>query len=240
MRKNTRKISIPFWAQILAILLVGVAAGGVVLLFAPDKQQTASQEVVVKHTVTFAYQDGTVIENKTVEEGKGVFPPTVVGNGVFRGWSAGFNAVMTDIEVHPVFYGIQEENLFYFNSVYTKENTEFSLELYVGGKVSLSSGTVTLSYDTDVLEFKGADNLNCVDVTEKKAGELTVQVNTEAPLQEQTRLSQLVFYSKKKDAYSTQIDLTAKDAKVYSGGKRLSVNYATINNKIYFLQEVGE
>ena len=240
MRKNTRKISIPFWTQILAILLAGMVTSGVVLLLAPDKQQTAPPEAVVEHTVTFAYPDGTVIETKAVEEGKGVFPPAVEGNGVFRGWNTGFNAVMTDIEVHPIFYGVKEENLFYFNSVYTKEDTEFSMELYVGGKVSLSSGTVTLSYDTDVLEFKSADNLDCVDVTEKKAGELTVQVNTEAPLQEQTQLSKLVFYAKKKDAYSTQIDLTAKDAKVYSGGDKLSVNYATINNKIYFLQEVGE
>lgn len=118
MRKNKRKIGIPFWVQILAILLVGVLASGVVLLLAPDKQQTAPQETVVQHTVTFAYQDGTVIETKTVEEGKGVFPPVLETNGVFRGWSAGFNAVKADIEVHPVFYNIKEENLFYFDSVY--------------------------------------------------------------------------------------------------------------------------
>ena len=46
MRKNKRKIGIPFWVQILAILLVGVLASGVVLLLAPDKQQTAPQETV--------------------------------------------------------------------------------------------------------------------------------------------------------------------------------------------------
>lgn len=240
MRKNTRKISIPFWAQILAILLAGVVAGGVVLLLAPDKQQTAPQGAVVQHTVTFAYQDGTVIETKTVEEGKGVFPPVLETNDVFRGWSAGFNAVKADIEVHPVFYNIKEENLFYFDSVYVKEDTEFVLELYVGGKVGLSSGTITLTYDPDVLEYKGADGMEGLEVSENKAGELTITFSSDAPIKEKVCISQLTFYAKKKDAYSTQINLTASDVKLTVGGQAQSANCATINNKVYFLQEVAE
>lgn len=238
LRENKRKISIPFCVQILAIFLIGVMASGVVLLVAPDPHPTVPKENAVKHTVTFAYPDGTVIEEKTVEEGKGVFPPVLELNGVFRGWSAGFNAVKADIEVHPVYYSIQEENLFYFDSVYVKEDSEFTLDLYIGGKVNLSSGTVTLSYDTDVLEYKGADSLENVDV-DNKAGELTIRFSTDTPLKEQARLSQLTFYAKKKDAYSTQISLVARDPQVLVNGKVQPVVCATINNKIFFLQEVG-
>lgn len=244
MQKNKRKMSIPFWIQILAILLVGVLASGVVLLFAPEKPQptpeTPPETNVVKHTITFAYLDGTVIETKTVEEGKGVFPPILETNGVFRGWSAGFNAVKADVEVHPIFYDIKEENLFYFDSVYVKEDTEFALDLYVGGKVNLSSGTITLSYDPDVLEFKNADGMESLDVSAYKDGELTITFSSDTPLNEKTLISQLTFYAKKKDAYSTQVNLSANNAVIVSDDKETTVNCATINNKIYFLQEVGE
>lgn len=240
MRKNKRKISIPFWIQISAILLTGVIASGVVLLFAPGKQQAESDENIVKHTVTFAYLDGTVIETKTVEEGKGVFPPSLETEGVFRGWSAGFNAVKADIEVHPVVYSIKEENLFYFDSVYVKEDTEFSLDLYVGGIVNLSSGTITLTYDADVLEYKKFDGIESLIISENKNGELTIKFDNSTPLKEKTLISQLTFYAKKKDAYSTQVNLSLGNALVVSNGKETSADCATINNKIYFLQEVEE
>ena len=240
MRKNQRKISIPFWVQIFAILLVGVIASGIVLLFAPEKQPSESNENVKKHTVTFAYPDGTVIEEKIVEEGKGVFPPAFESNGVFRGWSAGFNAVKSDIEVHPIFHDIKEENLFYFNSVYVKEDTEFALDLYVGGKVHLSSGTIILSYDTDVLEYKNFDGIEGLDISEYKDGELTITFSNDTPFKEEVQLSHLTFYAKKKDAYWTQVNLAAKDVQVVEDGSANIPVYATINNRIYFLQEVEE
>lgn len=244
MKNHKNKISIPFWIQIFAILLVGVIASIIVLLFAPNKRQPAPETTlganVIKHTVTFAYLDGTIIETKTVEEGKGVFPPALETDGVFRGWSAGFNAVKADIEVHPIFYNIKEENLFYFDSVYVKEDTEFTLDLYVGGKVNLSSGTIALSYDPDVLEYKSADGLDVEEIAETKSGELTIKLNSKVALKEKTLISQIKFYAKKKDAYSTQINLTAKDGLVVTSGDEFPANFATINNKIYFLQEVGE
>ena len=125
MQKNERRISIPFWIQISAILLVGVILSGIVLVFAPNGPRTEHDEDILKHTVTFAYLDGTVIETKTAEDGKGVFPPSLETEGVFRGWSAGFNAVKADIEVHPVVYSIKEENLFFFtlSSPVTEEVT---------------------------------------------------------------------------------------------------------------------
>ena len=246
MRKNKktkeskRRINIPFWAQILAILLVGIIVSGVILLFAWKKQQAEPEENILKHTVTFAYPDGSVIERKDVVEGKGVFPPSIETNGVFRGWSAGFNAVKSDIEVHPVVYFIKEENLFYFDSVYVKEDTEFTLDLYVGGSVNFSSGNITLTYDSDVLEYKKSDGIENLDVSESKDGELTIKINSSTPLKEKTLIGQLTFYAKKKDAYSTQINLTARDVQFIADGRAQTANCATINNKIYFLQEVEE
>ncbi len=244
MQKNKKTKRVPFWLQIVAILAVGVLLSVAVLWFSHEKAQEAEQDVkestpvVETHTVTFAYQDGTVIETKTVEDGKGVFPPTLEYETVFRGWSAGFNAVKSDIEVHPVFYNNKEENLFYFNSVYVKEGTAFDVDLYVGGNVSLSSGIITLEYDAEVLEYKKADSAVGVTVSENKKGVLTVVLDTEAPLKEKTRLSTVTFFAKEKDAYSTQMNLTAADVMLEMSAGEQPVTYTTINNKIYFLQEV--
>ena len=79
-----------------------------------------------------------------------------------------------------------------------------------------------------------------MDVSENKDGELTIYLNSSTPLKEKTLISQLTFYAKKKDAYSTQVNLSVDNALIVSNGKETSANCATINNKIYFLQEVGE
>lgn len=240
MRKGKKKISIPFWTQILSILLIGVLASGIVLLFVLNKPPNKSKENMEKHTVTFAYLDGTIIETKTVEKGKGVFPPILKNDGVFRGWSSAFNAVEKDIEVHPIFYHIKEENLFYFDSVYVQEDKKFTLDVYVGGKVNVSSGTITLSYDPEVLEYIQANGLEDLSVAEDQSGELKISFNNNTPLKEKTLISQLTFYAKKKDAYATQANLTASDMKTIVAGQDQTADCATINNKIYFLQEVGE
>ena len=172
MRKSMKKINIPFWIQILIILLIGVVASIIVLIVI--NKFGGLKNDLPEYTVTFAYSDGTVIEKKTVEEGKGVFPPEIEKTGVFRGWSAGFNSVRSDIEVHPVFHNISEENLFYFDSVYVKEGKKFTLDVYVDGKVSISSGTLLLSYDPEVLEYKKSKGLNSLNITEDTIGELVI------------------------------------------------------------------
>lgn len=238
MRKIKKRIRIPFWIQILLIIFIGILLSCIVLIISNVISQT-NQEVV-NHTVTFAYSDGTVIETKTVEEGKGVIPPNIESNSVFRGWSAGFNQVKSDVEVHPVFYNPSEENLFYFDSVYVKEGTKFTLNVYVGGNVDVSNGTLSLNYDTDVLKYKKAETFNISKVSENKSGEITINLDSKTPLKEKTLIAQLTFYAKKKDAYSTHIDLIVKNAETIVAGKSNSVAFATIKNKIYFLQEVGE
>lgn len=236
MRNKKQRISIPFWTQISIILLSGILLSGVVLLLAPDKEPQKTET----YTVTFAYLDGTIIDTKTVEKGKGVFPPALNGEGVFRGWSNAFNAVMNDVETHPIFHTIREQNLFYFDSVYVKEDSEFTIDIYVDGKVYVSSGTLTLHYDPAVLAYKQASEMDHLRVEENTSGELTICFSSDTPLKEKTLISRLTFYAKKKDAYSTQMNLSAGDMKIVADRQSLSADCATINNKIYFLQEIGE
>ncbi len=238
MQKNKRRIKIPFWIQIVLILFTGVLLSCIVLIIGNSITQTKQE--IVNHTVTFAYLDGTIIETKTVEDGKGVVPPDMDNDGVFRGWSAGFNKVKSDIEVHPIFYNALEENLFYFDSLYVKEGTKFILNVYVGGNVDVSTGTLSLSYDTEVLKYKKAETSEISEVSEDKSGEITINLDSKTPLKEKTLIAQLAFYAKKKDAYSTYIDLTVKNAETIVAGQQKPVAFATIKNKIYFLQEVGE
>lgn len=231
-----KKVHIPFWLQITCILLAGVLASGAVLLFFTIREKKQLET----HTVTFAYLDGSVIETKEVEEGKGVYPPIIQSKGVFRGWSKAFNAVEHDLEVHPQFHTIAETNLFYFNSVYVKEGTDFTLDICLGGTVHISSGTLIINYDTNVLSYKSFEEMgNCL-VTEENAGELHIQFSTETPLTEAGLLTQLSFYAKEKDAYCTQLDLRISDPVLHWEGKDMPADCATINNKIYFLQEVDE
>lgn len=234
-----RKIRIPFWIQIVAILLAGVIASGVAFLIARNSITTHQNESQEKHTVTFAYLDGTVITTKEVSHGKGVFPPELTDEGVFRGWSNGFNAVVADVEAHPVYHSITENNLFYFDSVYVQEGTEFSLDICVGGYVSVSSGELTLEYDVEVLEFLELKDMVQCAVSETTKGELVICFNSDTAIKTETLLSQLRFVAKEKDAYATEVILKASNIKVVAEGQEMPADCATINNKVFFLQEVG-
>lgn len=228
--KENRKL--PFWIQITAIILVGVLASVAVFFIAKDIKAE-------KHTVTFAYQDGTVIEKKKVKNGKGVFPPDFSTEGVFRGWSAAINNVESDIEVHPMVYDIIEDNLFYFDSPYIKEGKKFTLDINLGGKVNVLSGELIISYDKDVLEFNSADCMKGVELSETEAGELLITFSFDKAVTEKSVLSSITFKSKKVDAYSTELQLVAKDVKSVENGGEVPAVYATINNDIFFLQEVS-
>ena len=233
-----KKIRIPFWLQIIAIFLVGILASGVAFWIAKDIVSNRQSETMEKHTVTFAYQDGTIIETKEVSHGKGVFPPQLADKGVFRGWSSGFNIVEADVEAHPVYHTIAENNLFYFDSVYVQEGKEFSLDLYVGGQVSISSGELTLAYDTDVLDFVGTSDGGPCTVAETTEGEIVLRFDSDTTIKEEALLSQLRFYAKEKDAYATEVVLKASKMMVVAEGQEIPADCATINNKVFFLQEV--
>lgn len=239
-----KKSKIPFWLQIAIILTAGVLASGVVWVAARnkvvDKSDQESEKQTVYHTVTFAYLDGTVIDKKEVEHGKGVFPPSLTDEGVFRGWSTGINLVERDIEAHPVYHSIAESNLFYFDSVYVREGTDFQLDVKVGGRVSISSGELTLLYDPEVLDFLESKNLEQCTVTKSNDGELLISFDSNSPIKTETLISQLRFHAKEKDVYSTEISLKASNMKVVADGQEVPADCATINNKVFFLQEVGE
>lgn len=235
-----KKTAVPFWLQIVAILLVGIIVSGAAFLIAQKHIIERQNENLERHKVTFAYLDGTVIETKEVPYGKGVFPPALTDEGVFRGWSKGFNAVVTDIEVHPVYHTITENNLFCFDSVYVKEGEEFALDLRIAGHVSVSSGELTLKYDTEVLKFLKSKNVQQCTITEPVDGELKIVFDSEDPIKMETTLSQLYFFAKEKNVYNTEIILKASNVKVVADGEKIPADCATINNKVFFMQEVVE
>ena len=230
MKKNHTKKD-PFWIQIVLILFAG-ALVSIVSLYAIKEFRAE------RHTVTFAYQDGTIIETQKVKEGSGVCPPEFTCDGVFQGWNGRINYVEADIEVHPLIYSIREENLFFFNSLYVREGRKFTLNIWVGGKVCISSGTISISYDPNVLKFvKSSDVVDC-NITEETKGEIKIHFNHEAGISEKMILAQLTFKALKKDAYCTELSLSAENVKGVVDGREVPTNYATLNNKIYFLQEV--
>lgn len=223
----------PFWLQIMMILLLGVVASIGVYTVGRNRNTTM-------YTVTFAYNDGSIIEQKQVKAGKGVEPPKYVSDMVFRGWNSPINNIQQDMEVHPMFYTISDDvNLFYFNSVYVREGKDCLLDLNLTGDVNLSSAELVLSYDTNVLQFKGENSADICTVKEKEHGTLAININSDEPVTEKTLISQLKFHAKKADAKWTEIDLKSKGAKIEVNGMEYDIESSTINNKIYFLQEVG-
>ena len=226
MRVKRKDGKIPFWIQVTAIILVGVIASLSVVLYFQDKNAE-------RFTVTFAYADGTSIEKKQVKAGKGVFPPIIETNGVFRGWDMAINEVTQNVETHPMIYTIVEDNLFYFDSVYVKEGKRFTVDLFVAGNVNISNGELLLEYDPEVIEYKKYDGLDLSNIEKTEDGQLSIEFNSKSVLSEKTELAKITFYAKKKDVYATQIDLISKETKVVSNKSEVVVDNATINNNIY-------
>lgn len=244
-KKCSEKKKFPFWAQIAIIIGIGLVVSGAVLVVVLGIKSTtidtnSGNGSTEKHTVTFAEQDGTVIETKAVSDGKGVFPPECKTDMVFRGWSGAFNNVTADTEVHPQFMEITDENLFYFNSVYVQEGKEFTVDVKLGGKVNLSSATLSISYDPEVMEFVKSEDESVCKVAKKEDGELTLSLQVDSVITKPAQLSQLTFKAKEKDVYATQIDLSCTDGKYIEKGAEKPATVATLNNKIYYLQEVEE
>lgn len=239
--KTTKKARhIPFWLQIVMILISGVLAS--LLVFALSNYQKAliSERNAPEYTVNFAYQDGTVIEKKAVKKGKGVFPPNFETEGVFRGWSSSINNVTSNLEVHPAVYEINDENLFYFDSVYVKEGEKFTIDLTLAGKVNLSSAELEIEYDPDVMKFIKTSKSEICSVEKIKNGLLKVTINSDEPLTDKLLLSYLTFKAKKKNVNYSRVDLKAKNGTIVENGKEQSATISTINNNIFYLQEVAK
>lgn len=242
-KEPQKKKRFPFWLQIFIILGIGIIASGVVLFIVLNMRGTSEKKEEIeddsnKHTVTFAYQDGTVIEKKKVSDGKGVFPPKCKTDMIFRGWSGAINEITTDKEVHPQFMEATDDNLFYFNSVYVQEGKDFSVDVKLDGNVKLSSATLSISYDPEVMDFVQAKDESVCKVSKAKDGELTLLLQSDEPITTAIQLSQLTFKAKEKDVYATQIDLSCTDGKCIEKGVEKPATTATLNNKIYYLQEV--
>ena len=68
---------------------------------------------------------------------------------------------------------------------------------------------------------------------------MTITIKGDELITEKTLISQLKFHAKKADAKWTEIGLKSKGAKIEVNGMEYDIESSTINNKIYFLQEVG-
>ena len=161
-----------------------------------------------------------------------------MGDGIFRGWTGGFNCVTSDVEVHPSIYPIGEQNFFYFHSVYVEEGKKFALDVHLGGRVSISSGELTVAYDPEVLEYLGADPMDGCTAEQTGAGELKLCFSSPEPIRAECLLAKLSFRALEKDAYSTEVQLQANNMKIVTDEGERPADCATINNKVYFLQEV--
>ena len=238
MREKEKRKRIPFWWQIVIILFCGAIVAAGVYGTARYIQWRQYEDSLPVYTVAFAYQSGEVIETKQVKEGRGVHPPEFDAPGVFQGWSKPINNITEDTEVHPLYYSIADENLFCFDSVYVKEGEEFTVKLMLTGEVNISSAELTLQYDTDVMEFVKSNDKDHCALSDKGDGNLILQLSSDAPLTEKTLLSEIRFKALKKDVYSSQIDLICKNAKLKQSGVDVPATVSTLNNKIYYLQEV--
>lgn len=238
MRSNKRE-SIPFPIQIILILLFGVVLSIIAVAIIRERFNPNNKDLIDSvYLVTFAQQDGTIIETKTVHEGKGVTPPEYETEGVFRGWSNPFNAVTSNVETHPMVYQVADENLFCFNSVYAKEGEQFTIQLNLTGAVYISDADLIIEYDPLVMDYVFSNCAECCAVSEAESGKLNVEMRTEYPVDEEIQLAELTFYAKPENVYSTQINLRCMNGTLKTGTKAFPVTVSTINNKIYYLQEV--
>ncbi len=180
------------------------------------------------------------MKKKQVHHGNGVLPPDLATEDVFRGWSAPFNAVTRDMETHPsLYYSKEDDNLFCFDSVYVREGEEFTIELMLRGKVCISSAELTLAFDGEVMDYLGSEVSEYFAVEPTASGALNLRLNSPQLIQEPTLLARIQFRAKPMDVYFTQISLQSKQATTVVSDQELPVTISTINNNIYYLQEVG-
>lgn len=241
---------IPFWLEIVLILFLGVIASAAVYIVGSSTRTATSESAQSSerwedtidptrvHKVRFAYSDGTVIAEADVHEGKGVVPPPLETDAVFRGWSSQIGRVLSDKEVHPMFYSIVEENLFYFNSAYVLNGTDFSLPIILSGNVNISAGELTIRYDAQVLHYQDAACMDGCTVHMKEEGTLILSFETSDVLTEKTILGILDFNADGADVISTDVLLEANRGRIQTDDAEKPVVFSTINNKVYFLQEV--
>lgn len=238
--RHKGKDTIPFPMQISLILLCGVLMSILAAIVVRGKlsaDAVAANETPV-YQVTFALQDGTVIEVKSVHEGKGVMPPEYSVDGVFRGWSTPFNSVTSNVETHPMIYQVADENLFCFDSVYVKEGEQFTIRLNLVGTVNISSADLSIEYDPMVMDYVASKNAACCVIHEVESGSLRMELRSERPVNEAMLLSEITFFAKQEDVYSTQINLRCTNGILKTGATETTTAVSTLNNKIYYLQEV--
>lgn len=145
---SEKKKSKWFPVVIVSILLAGVITSAVILI---------KPQIKKHYTVTFLDLNGDVLAKESVKEGSPAFfnkKITAYPQKVFKGWNQDINAVNSDMEVLPIYQDIQNSNnVFYIETNYTDANKEFTVDLRLGGKISLETAKVGIAYDSKIVSF---------------------------------------------------------------------------------------
>ena len=170
---SEKKKSKWFPIAIVLILLAGVITSAVILI---------KPQIKKHYTVTFLDLNGDVLAKEGVKEGSPAYfnkKITVYPQKVFKGWNQDINKIESDMEVSPTYQDISNsDNVFFIDSVYIDSEEIFTVDLKVGGKISVESAKIGIAYDPKVLSFVNVKKEKyCSGYEKQKDGYLIFDLN---------------------------------------------------------------
>ncbi len=136
----------------LIIFLLGIAVSVTIIVLKINSKSTGN-----KFTVTFFDANDNKFEIVKVKEGDAAKPKKQlpeVQNAVFKGWDRYINNVTNNLEVHPIYQSVTSDyNAFYIDTYYASEGEELSVNLKLGGIITVTTATIGIAYDEQVLEL---------------------------------------------------------------------------------------
>lgn len=225
------KVNIPFWGQMAIILGIGIVISAAILIISKNGSNNIPTN---KYTVRFCTEAGRLIEAKQVTENEGVIPPEVIEQGyIFRGWSRPINNINSDTEVTPLYQKINgETNYIFYNTKYVKEGEDFEIPILLGGNIDIKSGQIIIEYDEKAFELNDVTG-NAVSTYKEEDGKIIIELDTSHINETISDFINLKMYANEIDAYYTGFDISAN----LTNQKNNVADYATLNNKIFFIQE---
>lgn len=113
--------------------------------------------------VRFCTYDGKIVDTQEIEEGKNItFVPIIShpSNNFFAGWDSALENIYESKNIYPIYDDFSDaKNAIGFDSIYTEKNTEFCINISIGGKVCFSSLELEILLDpsVEVLEIPYTD-----------------------------------------------------------------------------------
>lgn len=136
----------------LIIFLLGIAVSITIIVLKINAKSTGN-----KFTVTFFDANDNKFEIVKVKEGDAAKPKKQlpeVQNAVFKGWDRYINNVTNNLEVHPIYQSVTSDyNAFYIDTYYASEGEELSVNLKLGGIITVTTATIGIAYDEQVLDL---------------------------------------------------------------------------------------